>query len=47
MDEFNQAVEIFRRDGLVLLIVVIDISIKDLDEELHGYCSVHTCVCNS
>ena len=47
MDEFDQAVEILRRDGLVLLIVIVDISVQDLDKELHRYRSVHTCVCHS
>ena len=41
MDELDQAVQVFRRDGLVLLVEVVDVAIQDLDEEFYRYGGVH------
>lgn len=41
VDQLDQAVQVFRRDGLVLLIEVVDVAVQDLDEEFYRYGGVH------
>ena len=47
MDQFDQAIEIFRRDGLVLLFKVVDVTVEDFDEEFDGDRGIHTCICDT
>ena len=47
VDELDEAVEVFDRDGFVLLVEVVDVAVEDLDEELHGHGSVHAGVCDA
>ena len=41
MDELDEAVEVFGRDCIVLLVEVVDVAVQDLDEELDGHGRVH------
>jgi hypothetical protein len=41
VNELDQPIEILGGDGLVLLIEVIDVTIQNLDKELHGNGRVH------
>lgn len=41
MDQLDQAVQVFRRDGLVLLIEVVDVAVEDLHEELDRHSGIH------
>lgn len=47
MDELDEAVDVFDRDGLVLLLEVVYVTVEDFDEELHGHCGVHASVGNA
>ena len=47
MDEFDKAVEVFDRDGFVLLVEVVDVAVEDLDEEFHGHGSVQAGDCDA
>jgi hypothetical protein len=41
VDEFDKAIQVLRRDGLVLLIEIVHITIEYFDEELDGNGGVH------
>lgn len=41
MDQLDQSIQVFRRDGLVLLVEVVDVAVEDLDEEFHADGCVH------
>jgi hypothetical protein len=41
VDKFNKAVQVLRRDGLVLLIEIVYIAIEYFDEEFDGNGGVH------
>ena len=41
LDQLDQAVDVFGRDGLVLLVEVVDVAVEDLDEELDAHGGVH------
>lgn len=47
VDEFDKAVEVFDRDGFVLLVEVVDVAVENLDEEFHGHGGVHAGVCDA
>lgn len=47
VDELNEAVEVLSRDGLILLVEVVDVAVEDLDEELDGDGGVHAGICNA
>lgn len=47
MDEFDKAVEVFDRDGFVLLVEVVDVAVEDLDEEFYRHGGVHAGVCDA
>lgn len=44
MYQLNQAIQVFGRHGLVLLIKVVHVSVEDLDEEFYRNSSVHACI---
>ena len=41
VDQLDQAVQVFRRDRLILLVEVVDVAVQDLDEEFYRYGGVH------
>lgn len=47
IDELYEPVEVLGRDGLVLLVKVVDVAVEDLDEEFDGYGGVHAGVCDA
>lgn len=47
MNELNQPIEILGGDGFVLLVEVVDVTVQNLDEKLHGNGSVHAGVSNT
>lgn len=47
VDELDEAIEVLCRDGLVLLVEVVDVAIEDLDEEFDGDGGVHAGVCDA
>lgn len=44
MYKLNQAIQVFSRHSLVLLIEIVDVSIEDFDEEFYRDGSVHACI---
>ena len=47
MDELNKTVKVLRRDGVILLVEVVDVAVEDLDEKFDGNGRVHACVRDS
>lgn len=47
MDELDEAVDVLDGDGLVLLLVVVNVAVEDFNEELHGYGGVHAGICDA
>lgn len=44
MNKFNEAVQVFRRHGFVLLVEIVDVSVQDLDKKFNRNRSIHTCI---
>ena len=47
VDELDQAVQVLGRDGIILLVEVVDVAIEDLNKELHRHGRIHTGVCDT
>jgi hypothetical protein len=41
MDQLDQAIQVFCRDSLVLLVEVVDVAVEDLNEEFDRHGGVH------
>lgn len=44
LDELNQAIDIFSRHRVVLLVEIVDVAVEDLDEELDAHGCIHASV---
>lgn len=44
VDELDETVEVFRRDGFILLVKVVDVAAENLDKEFHRDGRVHACI---
>lgn len=47
VDKLDKAVEVLGRDGLVLLVEVVNVAVEDLDEEFDGDGGIHARVCDA
>jgi hypothetical protein len=47
MNELDQPIEILGGDGFVLLVEVVNVTVQNLDEELHGNGRVHAGISNT
>lgn len=41
VDQFDQAVQVFDRHGIIFLVKIVDVAVEDLDEKFYRHRSVH------
>lgn len=47
LNKLNQAVNVFGRHGIVLLVKIVDVAVENFDEELDAHGCVHAGVCDA